>query len=153
MRRNYDPEILSQYKYPNLVAEFMETGYSICTLSEYMGLGRRKEDDALINAKLFGDKEVLYSEAVGLTQLFSCKMEYLFSDTLEKFGDMPVAYIRHYDSNKRQERDMELYRLSEEIRYAIRDRQYLAEFMRIVLSCTEKQIQYMIEKVTEKKLA
>ena len=27
MRREYDFRILSKYKYPNLVAEFMETGY------------------------------------------------------------------------------------------------------------------------------
>lgn len=153
MRRNYDPEKLSLYKYPNLVAEFMESGYSIYTLSEHMGLGRRQENDPLINAKLFGDEEVLYGEAIGLSKLFGCKIEYLFSDTLEKFSDKPVAYIRHYESNKQQERDMELYRLSEEIRCAIRERQYLMDFMRFALSCTEKQIQYMMEKAMETKLA
>lgn len=122
MRRDYNPETLTQYKYPNLVAEFMETGYSICTLSDHMGLGLRQEDDKLINAKIFGDEEILSDEAIGLAKLFGCKVEYLFSNTLEKFCDMPVAYIRHYESNKQQERDRELYSLSEKIRHAISEK-------------------------------
>lgn len=65
MRRNYDPETLSKYKYPNLVAEFMESGYSICTLSEHMGLGRRKENDPLMKEKLFGSDEITCAEAAG----------------------------------------------------------------------------------------
>lgn len=149
MRRNYNPETLSQYRYPNLVAEFMETGYSICTLSEHMGLGRRQENDPLINAKLFGDKEILFDEAIGLAQLFSCKISYLFADELEMFGGKPMAYIRHYESNKRQERDMELYRLSEEIRKALKERPDLADFLKLTLSCTEQQIQYADEKLME----
>lgn len=149
MRRNYNPETLSQYRYPNLVAEFMESGYSICTLSEHMGLGRRQENDPLINAKLFGDKEILFDEAIGLSKLFGCKADYLFSHTLEKIGDMPVAYIRHYESNKQMERDMELYRLSEEIRKALREKPDLADFLKLVLSCSKHQIQYAYEKLKE----
>lgn len=143
MRRNYNPETLPKYKYPNLVAEFMETGCSICTLSEHMGLGRRQENDPLINAKLFGDEKIMSDEAIGLARLFGCEIRYLFADKLEKLGAMPVAYIRHYDSNKREERDMDLYRLSEEIRKALKKRPELAAFMRLTLSCTEQQIQYM----------
>ena len=79
MRRNYNPETLPKYKYPNLVAEFMETGYSICTLSEHMGLGRRQENDPLINAKLFGDEKIMSDEAIGLARLFGCEIRYLFA--------------------------------------------------------------------------
>ncbi|MEZ3488434.1 MAG: hypothetical protein K1W22_18110 [Lachnospiraceae bacterium] len=149
MRRNYDPEKLSRYRYPNLVAEFMESGYSICTLSEHMGLGARQEDDKLINAKIFGNEEISFNEAIGLAQLFSCKISYLFADELEIFGGRPVAYIRHYESNKQQERDMELYRLSEEIRRALKERPDLADFLKLTLSCTEQQIQYAAEKLME----
>lgn len=145
MRRNYDPETLSKYKYPNLVAEFLESGYHICTLSEHMGLGRRKENDPLMREKLFGSDEITCDEAVGLSKLFSCKVEYLFSDTLEKLGDMHVAYIRHYESNKRMERDMELYELSEKVRKALKEKPYLPELIKYVLELDEQQIEQMIE--------
>lgn len=95
MRKKYDPEKLSQYKYPNLVAEFMESGFSICTLAEHMGLGSQEEDDPLINAKLFGKTEVFLNEAVGLTKLFQCDAKYLFSHELGMIWGIPIAYIRH----------------------------------------------------------
>ena len=45
--RKLSNEFLSRCKYPNLIAEVMETTLSICTIAEYMELGRyRKEDDA-----------------------------------------------------------------------------------------------------------
>lgn len=38
---------LRKYPYPNLMAEIIESGYSICTIAEHMALpGRRQEDDA-----------------------------------------------------------------------------------------------------------
>lgn len=120
MRREYNFNILPKYRYPNLVAEFMESGYSICTLSEHMGNGRCKEDDAGINAKIFGDEEIPAQEALGLAQLFGCKLDYLFSHELEMIGDVPVAYIRHYDSNKRLEQEMKLFKISEEIRRTLK---------------------------------
>lgn len=95
MRRNYDPETLTQYKYPNLVAEFMESGISICDMSEHMGLGECREDDSLINAKIFGKTEFFHNEAIGLTKLFQCDARYLFAGELSKVGDIPIAYIRH----------------------------------------------------------
>lgn len=42
-------EMLSTYKYPNLMAEVKESTYSICTIAEHIGLGRyRKEDDSKV---------------------------------------------------------------------------------------------------------
>lgn len=145
MRRNYDPETLSKYKYPNLVAEFMESGYSICTLSEHMGLGRCEENDALVNVKIFGDEEIFYMEAVRLARLFGCTMEYLFSHNLEKVGDMPVAYYRHYESNKRMEKEMVVNRLSREVREVLEEKPYLAGFMKHVLSWDKQQLQRVTE--------
>ena len=116
MRRKYDFKQLGKFKYPNLVAEFMETGYSICALSECMGLGRREENDPLVKAKLFGDEAILSSEALGLSNLFGCDMEYLFDSELQMFGDYPIAYIRHFESNQREEREWEEYQMREDVR-------------------------------------
>lgn len=153
MRRKYDVATLTQYRYPNLVAEFMETGYSICTLSEHMGHGRRQENDPEINSKLFGSEDIFASEAFGLARLFGCKVEYLFSNELEMFGDMPIAYIRHYDSNKRQERELEVFRTSEEIRRTLAEKPYLLEFMKEALTWTSEQVQQVTEMLQDLKSA
>ena len=153
MRREYDFRILSKYKYPNLVAEFMETGYSICTLSEHMGNGRCKEDDAVINAKIFGDEKITAQEASGLAQLFGCKLEYLFSTEIEMIVDVPAAYIRHLDSNRRQEREMKLFRISEEIRRTLKQKPYFCEFMEQALTWNEEQVQQAIKMLQELKTA
>ena len=58
---------------------------------------------------------------------------------------MPVAYIRHYESNKRMERDMELYELSEKVRKALKEKPYLPELIKYVLELDEQQIEQMIE--------
>ena len=74
-------EMLSTYKYPNLMAEVKESTYSICTIAEHIGLGRyRKEDDSKVWSKLTGREEILYDEALGLARLFmkhsrGCKVE------------------------------------------------------------------------------
>lgn len=39
-------EQLKHLKYSNLMAELIESRYSICTVADHMGLGRRKEDDS-----------------------------------------------------------------------------------------------------------
>lgn len=112
MRRKYDFEDLKQCRYPNLVAEFMETGYSICTLDAHMGLGRhRPENDPEINAKLFGDGEITYDEAVALARLFNCGADYLFSEELKEVEGLPFAYVRHCDENKREEKGLDESRM------------------------------------------
>ena len=57
---------LSEFKYPNLIAELIESGYSICTCSDHMGLGRRQENDQEIWDKLKGKRKMSLSEAKGL---------------------------------------------------------------------------------------
>lgn len=145
MRREYDFNILPHYKHPNLVAEFMESGYSLCTLSEHMGRGRCEEDDIVINRKIFGDEEILAEEALGLMKLFGCKFEYLFSDKLEMFGEVPIAYIRYYESNKRQKQELELLKISEEVRKTLKSKPYLGEFMKVAMTWSEKQVRQATE--------
>lgn len=65
-------EQLRELKYPNLIAELIESGYSICTCAEHMGLadGRyREQDDKEVWGKLYGQLELLASEAIGLAGL------------------------------------------------------------------------------------
>ena len=54
-------------------------------------------------------------------------------------SDKPVAYWRHYESNKAQQWDMDVFRLSEEIKAAIRKKPYLYKVMQKVLNMTEEQ--------------
>ena len=118
-----------------------------------MGNGRCKEDDAVINAKIFGDEKITAQEASGLAQLFGCKLEYLFSTEIEMIGDVPAAYIRHLDSNRRQEREMKLFRISEEIRRTLKQKPYLGEFMEQALTWNEEQVQQAIKMLQELKTA
>lgn len=92
---------LNDYKYPNLVAEVIETGYSLCTVSDHMGLGACKENDPVICGKIFGNKKILLSEGIGLCRLFDCEAGYLFAKELVDIEGKPMAYYRHCKTNKR----------------------------------------------------
>ncbi len=93
--RKLSAEELKQYPYPNLIAEWIASGYSVCTLGTHMGLpGRREEDDPEMMDKLHGRAEIMANEALGLSRLFGASMEYLFSRDLSTDGDQPIAYAR-----------------------------------------------------------
>lgn len=144
MRRKYDVQNLHRFKYPNLVAEFMETGYSICTISEHMGLGRCSENDPQVNAKLFGEKEILTSEAFGLARLFSCRVEYLFSHELTLVGSYPAAYVRHCESNRRQEKEIEAFRMEREICEKLRKESDLLQAVYKLVNAPESSRHYLV---------
>lgn len=96
-------EELQRFPYPNLISEWRESGYSICTLAEHMGIGLyRSEDDPETLGKLRGAEKITVSEAAGLCRLFGVEMDYLFSKELRVISDMPVAYWRWYDENKKR---------------------------------------------------
>ena len=124
-------EELQRFPHPNLVAELIESGYSICTLGDHMGLGsRRSEDDPEIFAKLRGEKEILASEAVGLCRLFNVELDYLFSKELKTLGGKTFAYHRWYDWNQRMEREHIESCKREEIEKELREKPYLLDFMK-----------------------
>lgn len=58
---------------------------------------------------------------------------------------MPVAYYRHYESNKRMKREMEIFRLSEKLRKELKEKPYLVEFIKQALSWDEQQTQRAAE--------
>ena len=96
-------EELNNFIYPNLIAEVRETTYSICTIADHMGLSRpyREEDDAETWDKLTGKRELLCSEAFGLSQLFNVSPECLYSKELKTVDGKSAAYWRWFDAHER----------------------------------------------------
>lgn len=134
--KRFSNEELKKYPYPNLIAEWRESGYSMCTLGDYMGLGQyRQEDDPEIWEKLKGVKDISASETLGLARLFNVDLKYLFSSELKLSTGMPVAYWRWYDSNKRKEeelkRDNDIWAIERELR---KRPELLEDVKRIVFS-------------------
>lgn len=147
-------EQLQAYKYPNLIAEIIESGYSICTCADYMGLGRhRQEDDPEVWRKLYGQEDLLASEAIGLSGLFGVQLEYLFANELKTMNGETFAHIRWYDSNQRREREYQEYLKREEIMRSLRDRPYLLDFMMEAIRWSEEELNISIEMLREKKTA
>lgn len=114
---NYDwmkYEDIEKATYPNLLAEIKESHYSICTVADHMGLGRRQEDDQETWDKLTGRKDIFASEIVGLKGLFNAQYEYLFSDELQKEAGEPLAKVRWMDENIRMQMDLEDMKIKDE---------------------------------------
>ena len=149
MRKKYDFATLKHYKYPNLIAEIFETGYSMCTLVDHMGLARSPQNEKLVTEKLNGRLEIQASEAFGLAKLFGCSLDYLFEKKLSMIGDVPEAYIRHYDYNKRQEENLKLFKLSEELRKTLKEKPYIAEFLKSAMSYSKEQIELATKTLQE----
>ena len=117
-----DIDTLNTYKYPNLVAEYVNTGYSYCTIGEWLGFGHHcKEDDPRITGMVFDRYPITATQAFSLSKLFKCRMEYLFADTLMVEGGKPMAYWRHYATNKRLKHDLNLTKLDQKISNRMRD--------------------------------
>lgn len=129
---------LSRYKYPNLLAEIIESGYSICTIAEHMGLGRyRKEDDPEVWGRLRGSIEMSGTNMCGLLQLYNVEQEYLFNDTLSIRGGVPEAYWRWYDENKRKEQEFERLQALSKIYNTLHDKLYLTGYVQAVIDYIE----------------
>ena len=140
-------EELRKFKYPNLVAELIESGYSICTCADHMGLGRREENDPEIWGKLRGEKKIYASEALGLARLFNVKFDYLFSNELKTVSGMTYAFCRWSKYNSKRDKEYQEYLTRQEIERELRKKPYLLEFIREVSHWTEKEIEEAIAKL------
>lgn len=139
-------EELKEYKYPNLIAELIESGYSICTLGDHMGLkGRRDEDDREIWGKLKGNIDLYRTEALGLAHLFSVNMEYLFSHELHVFSGMPAAHWRWLDSNQKKVYEQEKSKKIQEIERELQRKPELFEFMKLVVTLSKQERMSLLE--------
>lgn len=131
--KELDLETLKGFRYPNLAAEVIESGYSICTLSQHMGYSYCKEDDNFVHEKVFGNSEITTSEAIGLAALFNCKLEYLFSDDLALCCGRSVAYWRHYETNKKLEQEIEARKTLRRIEERAKSEKDFFDFLKYIV--------------------
>lgn len=154
MYKKLSNEELQKFRYPNLIAELIESGYSICTCADHMGLGdRRQEDDPEVWGKLNGSIDMLGSEALGLSRLFGVKLEYLFADKLELFSGMPAAHLRWYEWNQKEEREYNERKMREEIERELREKPYLLDFMKAAVKWSEDELKRAISLLESMKTA
>lgn len=144
-------EELRKFYYPNLVAEWRESRYSFCTLGEHMGLGcHRQENDPEIWAKLRGEISITAEEAVGLASLFGVKLDYLFSKELKTLGDMPVAYWRWLESNRRMDEQSKIFHEMERLGQEVKEKPYLLEFFTMISKMKEEELNLLVDILKEK---
>ena len=131
---------LKSLRYSNLMAELIESGYSICTLGDHMGVGQHcQEDDPVIWGKLRGEIEIFACEAIGLTGLFDCTYEYLFSGELLTVNGKPQAYYKWHEFNQRLEYEMAASKLGFKIYDALQEKPYLFELMETAVGLKETE--------------
>lgn len=136
---------LRRFKYPNLIAELIESGYSICACADHMGLGRRGEDDSEVWAKLRGEHEVSAKEALGLASLFGVDLKYLFSHDLMTISGETYAFVRWKDENEKKEKERQEYLMYQEIERELKEKPYLLDFMKEAMKWTESELGEAIE--------
>ncbi len=138
--RNLSVEELKKYPYPNLVAEIIESHYSICTIGDHMGLGQYcEEDDPEVWGRLAGEKEILFGEVVGLAQLFGASPEYLFSHELYTIDKETYAHYRWLEDNKRRDRESMEFDIRQNIDRALREKPFLLGIVSMITSMSEKE--------------
>ena len=135
-------EELNGFRYPNLVAEIIESGYSICILSEHMGHGRCREDNPLILAKVFGDEPIMYEEGNALLRLFGCGFDYLFSHELTVRKGKTAAYYRYYEFNQRMERESMIFRLADDLKERMKKEDDFFLLMQVMVKMDMEDIEF-----------
>lgn len=132
---------LRRYPYPNLIAELTESGYSICTLSEWLGFGRyRKENDIDVWKKLKGEQEITAEEALSLTKLFGVDITYLFSHELRTISGKSAAFWRWYESNQKKEEEMRQFKAKEYIIRKMKEKPYLLEVFEALAEMSQQEL-------------
>lgn len=139
---NYDwlgYDVIEKSKYPNLLAEIKESGYSICTVSDHMGCNPHvSEDDPGTWNKLLGRQGITLEESIGLVRLFNVSYEYLFAPHLEKVGAVPIAHFRWYKQIQRKKAESQLYMTQQELYIHL-----IPEIAKIAVDCRKRDdIQY-----------
>lgn len=130
---------LQKFKYPNLIAEIDESGYSICTLGEHMGLGRVPEDSTEVWDRLTGKKEIMASEVIRLACLFGTEPDYLLSQELSVLDGKPFAYLRWKEANEKRERESREFNIQMDIMSALRKKPYLLKFVSMIVLMSREE--------------
>lgn len=154
---NYDwmkYEDIEKFKYPNLLAEIKESGYSICTVADHMGIGQYvREDDTKTWNKLTGRMDILHSEVAGLMKLFGVEYDYLFSHDLSVMNEKPVAYWRWYDSNKRKKEELKRNNEISKIYLELSNDSEFLEFSKFCMSLTKEQRHEVVNMIRKGNIA
>ena len=143
-------EELRKFSYPNLVAEIIESGYGMHTISDFMGHGNTYSTEVMIKAKVFGKDEILASEALGLAHYFNCEMRYMFSHELSVINGKPMAYWRWLDENKRKQEEHERSKAILEIYEELKAKPYLINFLKQCIKLNAEQREMVLEMLKEK---
>ncbi len=142
---------IEKAKYPNLLAELKESGYSICTISDFMGLGIRGEDDKTIWNKLYGIEEITLEEAANLCKYYGVNFTYLFAQKLTIVNEKSQAYWRWYDENQKKQAEIERSKAIMEIYNELVSNPELLEFMKWCKTLTKEQRQAVLVMMHEEK--
>lgn len=135
-------EELRKFKYPNLVAEIMESGYELHRIAELMECENASDLEKVIEAKLRGDVPIMYSEAYKLAREFDVKMEYLFSHKLSVKNGKIEAYIR-WNELKNAKEILKIYN-------ELIENPELIDFMKFCITLTKKQREMVLEMLKER---
>lgn len=141
---------LKDFPYPNLVAEYFESGYHICTLADHMGLSISQEDCDFVKRKLEGVNEILYTEALGLARLFSVDLNYLFDHELKVFSGESLAYWRWLESNQKKVRELKEMKERKDIEIALRENPELFEFMKLARTLNVEEVEHLTEYINQR---
>ncbi len=146
-------EELQEYKYPNLKAEIIESGYSMRTICEHMGHERMNDEDALkiINAKFTGEEVITTDEAFGLAGLFRGDVEYLISTTLTIEYEKPKAYWRWLVENQRKAEALKQVEEWSAIERELREKPYLLQFIKQCIGLSKDQREQVLQLLKEMK--
>lgn len=135
-------EELRKFKYPNLAAEIMESGYEMNRIADSMECENASDLEKVIEAKLRGDVPIMYLEAYKLAREFDVKMEYLFSHKLSVKNGKTEAYIR-WNELKNAKEILKIYN-------ELIENPELIDFMKACMSLTEEQGAIILETLQER---
>ena len=143
---------LNKFPYPNLIAEIIESGYGMHTISDFMGHGNTYDTKEMIGKKLNGEEDIFASEANGLAKLFGVKMDYLFSNALSVVNEKSEAYWRWYYENERKQAEVERGKDIMLVYNAVRENPDLLSFIKKCVLMTEQQREVVLRLLHEKEM-
>ncbi|MGN0348591.1 MAG: hypothetical protein ACI4DR_03550 [Roseburia sp.] len=140
-------EELNKCRYPNLIAEILESGYSTSTLADFMGLGAKKngkyrpEGDLEVWDKINGKEDICTSHVEGLCKYYGLDNDYLFSDKLYVVSGKSLAYWRWYDKHRKEEEELKKAEEIRAIEHELHIRHDFFEFAKLAMTLSEDQLQ------------
>lgn len=135
-------EILARYKFPNLIAEVVESGYGLHTIADFMGY--REYDEEVIRTKLItGD--ITASEAFGLAKYYNVDVEYMFSEVLVLENGKPKAYWCWLKEHNKREQFRKRCEEIRAIEQELKEKPYLISFLKQCIGLTEEERAKVLE--------